>query len=418
MDADELSAALPPSLPLTELLLALQSGGRPAVLQALRDAGVSSLPQRQKLATATARAQRSVTEPAVERPLAPQPTNEPLAVRAEAGLCNKLRCILSYREVAHDEGRHLYVLWTGGGACPASWDELFEPLEGVTIFHDESTALAEALYKMEQHIGAVPSEFGTHPAIAGTAREASMYLQLRPRPAILRAIAETILRCRGPEGDGAFVATHIRRTDFAMLFGLSVADHDFERFVNRHCAEPASGGASSGVHARRAYIATDNAVTQQHFRSQFPAAFCCHCEIRPHAPPANSGDASRHTPVSDAVVDLFACAAASVFKGTLGSSFSDTIWLLRRARGVAHDLDELQDAASFQRRVGSHASTKTGHLPGYGLSIRLPLPPPLLQAMAAHQLGATAAPMGAAVAAEALATLATAGFPATKPLVT
>ena len=38
---------------------------------------------------------------------------------------------------------------------------------------------------------------------------------------------------------------------------------------------------------------------------------------------------------------LFVCAAADVFKGTAGSSFSETIVWLRRARGVDNPADEL-----------------------------------------------------------------------------
>ena len=54
--------------------------------------------------------------------------------------------------------------------------------------------------------------------------------------------------------------------------------------------------------------------------------------------------ALRHTPVADAVVDLYTCVHASAFKGTHGSSFTDTIWQLRRALGCANEReDELED---------------------------------------------------------------------------
>ena len=44
-------------------------------------------------------------------------------------------------------------------------------------------------------------------------------------------------------------------------------------------------------------------------------------------------DARRPTSVAAAVVDLFTCVAAGVFKGTRWSSFSDAVALLRRCHG-------------------------------------------------------------------------------------
>jgi hypothetical protein len=85
----------------------------------------------------------------------------------------------------------------------------------------EDGPIAEALAAMQMPVSCVPSEFGTHPAIAGTEREATMYLLLRPKPPILRAIAGTLARCRdGARGE--YAAVHIRRTDFTTTFGLKV----------------------------------------------------------------------------------------------------------------------------------------------------------------------------------------------------
>ena len=51
-------------------------------------------------------------------------------------------------------------------------------------------------------------------------------------------------------------------------------------------------------------------------------------------------DVTRHTPLADAVVDLFTCVAARAFKGSYYSSFSDAIAGLRAARGTAAAHDE------------------------------------------------------------------------------
>ena len=319
--------------------------------------------------------------------MAPQPSMPPLSIRAEGGLCNKLRVILSYRLAAMDEGRHLIVVWANGGPCPALWEDLFEPLDGVTVVSTDSPSLRAALAPMSLEECAVPSEFGTHPRIAGTPREAQMYSLLRPKPSILRAIEDAIARCKDGSDDGRFLAMHIRRTDYTTTFGLSTPDHAFENFLEMHLVNGSSSSskstaralirpragdeaATTAAMASCAYLATDNGETQQHFQSLFGDE-----RIRTHIAinTMRHTETLRHTTVADAVVDLYTCAAAYVFKGTLGSSFSDTIWLMRKARGSSNEHDELESDDSFQRRIAKHSRSTVR--PGEcGLLIDLPLP--------------------------------------------
>ena len=51
-------------------------------------------------------------------------------------------------------------------------------------------------------------------------------------------------------------------------------------------------------------------------------------------------DVHRHTPLFDAVVDIFTCVQAKAFKGSFYSSFSDAIMRLRNVRGTASEDDE------------------------------------------------------------------------------
>ena len=66
-----------------------------------------------------------------------------------------------------------------------------------------------------------------------------MYLALRPKPPLLRAIGESVARCRcadesGGVDGGGYVAVHIRRTDYTTTFGESTPDRAFDLFLDLH----------------------------------------------------------------------------------------------------------------------------------------------------------------------------------------
>eukprot|EP00316_Scyphosphaera_apsteinii_P023721 CAMPEP_0119320860 /NCGR_PEP_ID=MMETSP1333-20130426/53762_1 /TAXON_ID=418940 /ORGANISM="Scyphosphaera apsteinii, Strain RCC1455" /LENGTH=328 /DNA_ID=CAMNT_0007327681 /DNA_START=8 /DNA_END=990 /DNA_ORIENTATION=+ len=269
-----------------------------------------------------------------------------LLVVAEAGLCNKLRVVLSYREAAHERMQGLIVLWTLGPFCDTRFDELFNALPDVTFVHDLH-ALSDTYPEQHAVLTNRPSllcnAYDSHPQIKYTPTETSMYLALRPVPSIEAAIANRLQQC-----GNAFVAVHVRRTDHAVLYGRNVSDAEFFSFLDKHsdCA---------------IYLATDNARTQKIYTERYAERIKALVPIPPHANNEHESDAiarkegakhvenfvpekqcsdARHTAVRDAVVDLYVCAEARHFKGTFLSSFSDTILQLRRARGRFNSADE------------------------------------------------------------------------------
>ena len=302
----------------------------------------------------------------INRRLALSTTSQPARppdttfVRAKGGLCNKLRVVLSYREAAVvDGGQRLVCVWVINDECPARFAELFEPLDGVTFLDSDDPDLEAKLIALgSPHGTTMKRDMRTHPAIAAlgatseaerwmSEREANMYLQLVPVLAIRRVIAETKGRC-----DVDYAAVHVRRTDHVALWGVSTPDAEFFAFLDRalpflDTLQPATKPLSA------VYVATDNAASQAAFGSRYGGA----ARIRTLAPIDAHATALRHTSVSDAVVDLFVCAGARVFKGTRGSSFSDVIWLMRRATGKAHRSDELHTARQLRRRKWRQQTT-------------------------------------------------------------
>ena len=163
-----------------------------------------------------------------------QGTRRVSAVKANGGLGNKLRVLLSYREVVVVDGDgHLVVVWANGEDCPARFDQLFEPIPGVTVVDATEPNLDKTL----RHIGVtqIKNAMATHPIIASSKsdREAKMYLQLQPIAAISSAIAECVARCRDESVGGHYIAVHVRRTDHAKLFGISTSDDEFFSFVDK-----------------------------------------------------------------------------------------------------------------------------------------------------------------------------------------
>ena len=253
----------------------------------------------------------------------PHSAAESVLVVAEAGLGNKLRVVLSYLDVARRRGQKLVVFWRLSPECDATFDELYEPLDGVRFLH-----------ALPPNLPTAPrGAYDTHPELQISERESAMYAQLRPRPSISARVAARLKAFGGAE----FCAIHVRRTDHAELFGerSPCRDVDFYAFCDRHDPLPI-------------FLATDNAATQAAFAARYGARLRALTPMRPrrskrHAPGADTAGAdaagARHTSVADAVADLEACVMAKVFKGTELSSFSDAVAHLRRARGVAHDGD-------------------------------------------------------------------------------
>ena len=295
---------------------------RAELLAHLRSAGVKALKDRQAIANGLGRWQRqSVMQSSLEE--LQSSSAAPVVISSTYGLGNQLRVLLSYRAAAAAQGRPLVLVWEKMTACNALYRELFEPIEGcVVVEHfDDLELVRPGLSRLPR--GVFPTVYYTHPAVHNTPLETSMWEVLRP-VASIRAAVEANLATLGD----SFVAVHVRRTDHMTSEGGKIAkmkaagewvtEDDFRHFLDRHGGRPI-------------YLATDNAATQQEFLARYGERIRCCVPIEP--PPADASEVYRHTHLSQAVVDIFTCAASHAFMGTYYSSFSDAIQRLRLARG-------------------------------------------------------------------------------------
>ena len=218
------------------------------------------------------------------------------------GLCNRLRAMLSYSDVC---GKYLTIRWEpNGDVCSSKFTDVFEPMTNLPMVDG-------GLFDVE--------DFAPHPNAHPDWVYA--YKLLKPKPHIVDEIQWVL---SGMPKD--FAAIHIRRTDHtpnAQLNGFEI-EHliDYYHFAKE---------------AKDLYIATDNSETFDKFsdcvRGLGPKVHQAR-EIPYSRESQHLTDHKRHTTLEHAVIDLYVCSYAHRFMGTNGSSFSDTIDILRRLRGL------------------------------------------------------------------------------------
>ena len=111
-----------------------------------------------------------------------------------------------------------------------------------------------------------------------------------------------------------YIACHIRRTDMIKLYkekniSTYLSDQDYMHFINQYPVN------------LKVYIATDNYETQQTFIN-FYGDRLIYKKIEPSTN-------LRQTSLQDAVIDMYVCAGAKYFLGSVKSNFTYTITQLR-----------------------------------------------------------------------------------------
>lgn len=178
----------------------LEEQGRPGFISYLKECGITSLPERQRVANAVGKCARQLAEVTAGGGGSPTPAIfpgiEPITVQLSEGLCNRLRTLLSFLIVARREGRPLVAAWPANDACPGRYYDVFEPLDGLIVCDTPPSGLA---MKMPPH----GHDF--HPEVKGTGDEWIGYEELTPAPAVRKAIAAAVRLCAP-----GYVSMHVR----------------------------------------------------------------------------------------------------------------------------------------------------------------------------------------------------------------
>ena len=259
----------------------------------------------------------------------------PLLVRADCGLCNRLRVVCSYRDEAQQRDGEVLVAWEPCEECPGRFDDVFAALSGVSFVHD-----ARSARPLQIELGQIANDF--HPRIKGNAElEAACLADLQPNADVAAEVKRVVARCGGAR---SFLAMHVRRTDhYALEIGDFKRNEEFDDFIHRHSQN--GDGRDPLI-----YLATDCAFTQRHFAERYADRLLV-CERIESAVDNTSAvhydqgdelpqEPLRKTSLRIAVVDLLVCVEAQHFCGSTRSTFSDTIDRLRLARGLRAATDE------------------------------------------------------------------------------
>lgn len=243
------------------------------------------------------------------------------------GLCNRLRTILSYRAVYGS----LEVEWLPIQVGAGTWDEVFEPLEGVTFVTPGPWTLRHEGGPVLVHGGRILSnEWAVKSELRGQADEPTWvdcnplatapmgwqmaYRDVRLTPALIRILPER-----------PYQAMHVRRTDHTpMVKSWGVRQTLHEEYARWALDFGARGNFT------RFLIATDN---EESVRVLSKAIGLSRCFVLGGISTNPTDGETRATPMWHAALDLFACVRASHFLGSPGSSFTDTIELLRSMQG-------------------------------------------------------------------------------------
>ena len=214
-----------------------------------------------------------------------------ITVHAVGGLSNKIRVILSYLYRANKENKKLRVIWQVDNECPEVYNNLFEDIDNLEVISSSNNH--DYITWEPDNQDYVNNKY---------------HKLLKPIPQIQNSIDSYKQNL-----NNSYIACHIRRTDIVIFNNYSwykpKTDQEYMKFIDS--CDP----------TMKIYIATDNKDTQDVFINKYNDRIIIKKII-----PSNN---LRQTSVQDAVTDIYICAGAKYFMGSIGSSFTDLINYIR-----------------------------------------------------------------------------------------
>lgn len=214
-----------------------------------------------------------------------------LTIKPRGGLCNYLRCILSFYKYTKSINSELNVIWEKTEACPGFFLDYFEPLKGINFITGHTQLTFD--YSGSGH------KMNYNPD----------YSELKLLPYMNEKIQERIQLL-----ENNYISLHIRRTDHTELAqekNRFTSDDDFMQFIDKQDKN------------KNIYIATDNKETYDIFKQKYTDRI----KLDYHTINENC---LRQTTLEDAIIDIYMCVYSDEFLGSGWSSFSGAITSIRK----------------------------------------------------------------------------------------
>ena len=233
---------------------------------------------------------------------------------SHSGLCNRLRLLNSYRNMAEIEQRQIEFHWIRCVQCWSEYTDLFNPIDGVNFVfkkHEKNRKRSRpenSIITLNHILGRNEDTCNKNHVVPMSVESYQKYLlDIIP----IDEIQNQIDKIRNELHDD-YDACHIRRTDI-------------ETIQKKYSIEPPTDQAfiefmrSSD---KRIFLATDNEKTQSLFKVGMGNKVVTFSKIK--------GNGSRRWPkrttdIQSAVIDMFCCIYSKNFMGTECSSFSQFI---------------------------------------------------------------------------------------------
>lgn len=209
-------------------------------------------------------------------------TNQTLVIEPTAGLCNRLRTLFSYLQLARRKKTKLIVIWKLNKHCNGYFEDFFEIPNNVIMLHDNQNDL-DVDY--------------TGYGFAPNYKPKTLYNEMKLLPQIKYKVSNMIDKLNPP-----FIALHVRKTDIIDFTKTYVSDDIFIKFVEKYPDY-------------NIFLATDNYDTQRAFIEKYKHRIFYNKLIIPN-------NNYRQTNLENAILDIYVASHATHFQGTDQSSFS------------------------------------------------------------------------------------------------
>ena len=249
-----------------------------------------------------------------------------LTVASGAGLCNRLRVLLSGMALAEATGRRFTMLWPRTPACAAAFAELFINPWPVQEATGQEVARLPPIAQIKQNwpdlltADAADIQVRTYnwlPAPAQSMRRCAELLQELQPAKDIQARVEVF---QASSFRSHMIGVHLRRADMQLVYPVSVANTvSALSAVDAHLAQYPEAGI---------LLCTDDGAIHQRTRRPLPtegvqARFLAHYGERVVFTIPRSLDRGDPAAIQDALVDLWLLRQTNYVVGTAGSSFSE-----------------------------------------------------------------------------------------------